>query len=333
MTRALSTPAFGATTLATEPSCCPLCGPDALHRAVASGPDFEYRTSGDHEWAIHQCLVCDTLYLNPRPTEAALPVIYPSNYYAFSFSQTKSLAYRAKGYVDRLSVRKYLALYPGEGLVCDIGAGDGRLVDLLAHSGALAPNSVYGIEPSLAAATAAQQRGIDVRHATMEGFDWQPDSHGLLVLQQVIEHVSDPAACLRLAARALRPGGCLVLETPNGGGFDARLFHRRHWGGYHIPRHFFLFNPASLCRLGEQAGLSVVRVDALPSPNFWIQSMHHYGSERGGVGASLLMRLFRPHPPRVLPLALFTCIDLVTAALFNTTSNMRVVLRKEPGRC
>jgi SAM-dependent methyltransferase len=328
-----TTTSASGTPIPTVPSQCPICGPNALHRALASSPDFEYRTSRDAEWIFHQCMVCDTVFVCPRPSEQALSLIYPENYYAYSFGESRSLGYAVKARLDGFSARTYARLYPGRGLVCDVGAGDGRLVEILARGGMLTPESVYGIEPELRAVEAARARDVDVRHASIESFDWKPNSHGLIILQQVIEHVGDPRACLSSLAASLVEGGALVIETPNTRGLDARMFAKRHWGGYHTPRHFFLFNPASLARLGELTGFRLQSIQALPSPNFWIQSLHHALSERAGAIPRSVRKLLRPHPPAAIPLALFTAVDLTAMVALRSTSNMRVIFRKPAGTC
>ena len=145
--------------------------------------------------------------------------------------------------------------------------------------------------------------------------------------------MSDPSACLSALSSSLVDGGALVLETPNTRGLDARIFGGRHWGGYHTPRHLFLFNPAALARLGERAGLNLESVRALPSPNFWIQSVHHAASERAGRIPRYISELFQPHPPAPLPLALFTAVDLVARAALGSTSNMRLIFRRAARTC
>jgi len=45
--------------------------------------------------------------------------------------------------------------------------------------------------------------------------------------------------------------GALVVETPNLDSWDARLFKETWWGGYHIPRHWTLFDANSLRRLSN----------------------------------------------------------------------------------
>jgi hypothetical protein len=122
----------------------------------------------------------------------------------------------------------------------------------------------------------------------------------------------------------LKPGGHLVVETPDCSGIDARIFKSRYWGGYHIPRHLVVFNSDSLRNLLEANGFSIVTTERLASPAFWIQSVHHWMADRPfarGVSGFFVVR-----NPLVLGLA--TCLDLVTAR-FHPTSNQRVIARRQ----
>src|SRR5207244_5463137 len=120
-------------------------------------------------------------------------------------------------------------------------------------------------------------------------------SFDLVIMNQLIEHVRDPIAVLHRVARALRPGGHLFVETPNLDSLDARLFRRRYWGGYHLPRHFHLFDSKSLPRLVRQAGLTPIGLKPLVCPQFWIISLQNWLSDRGR--RALGRRLFRPFNP------------------------------------
>ena len=60
------------------------------------------------------------------------------------------------------------------------------------------------------------------------------------------------------------------IETPEIEGWDYHLFRKRYWGGYHIPRHFYLFNRATLTRLLREEGFEIVSVRSIPSPAFWV---------------------------------------------------------------
>jgi len=97
-------------------------------------------------------------------------------------------------------------------LVADLGSGDGSVSAWLARSG-MRPIACDVVAD---AGRAARDRGLpaiglDVgaelpfRSATLDG----------IFAGEIIEHVYDPALLLRECRRVLRPGGVLVLTTPN----------------------------------------------------------------------------------------------------------------------
>lgn len=308
--------------VATVPALCPLCGqcPEERH---AQGRDFEYGSTGDREWAFWRCRSCGILALSPRPAESELSRIYPKNYYAYDFTSRKTLGYKVKTLLDRRAARTYLryAGGPGSGNILDVGCGDGRLLRVFAGFG-IPKDRLYGIELSETAVAAAKQEGFRVECRRLEDAKYQPGSFVLVVLQQVIEHVPDPRAMIVKLHGLLAPGGTAILETPNTASWDHWLFRARYWGGYHIPRHFFLFQKASLAALLRSCGFEITEARSLASPMFWIYSLHNRMAERGAPGP--LRRLFNPFPPKPAALVLFTLIDSVGKTL-GLTSNMRLV--------
>ncbi|MGH9315942.1 MAG: class I SAM-dependent methyltransferase [Thermoanaerobaculia bacterium] len=308
------------TAVQTVESACPVCrgAPAEEH---ARGKDFEYGTTQDHEWVLRLCTVCDVVLLSPRPADAEIGRIYPSNYYAYDFTGKKTLGYRVKTLLDRRSARAYLShTRPGSNIL-DVGCGDGRLLRIFAELG-VESERLFGMELDAQAVASAQSRGLRVVRGRVEDADYDPGFFGLAVLQQVLEHVSDPRAVIEKLHRILEPGGCAIFETPNTASWDHALFRRRYWGGYHIPRHFFLFRPASLTRLLLACGFEVVEVCFLASPSFWVQSVHHALAERGFPAG--VLRFFDPHLPSPLALALFTGLDAIGKVL-HVTSNMRLI--------
>jgi hypothetical protein len=145
-------------------------------------------------------------------------------------------------------------------------------------------------------------------------------------MNQLIEHLDDPSAAVIKAYDILKPGGVLFIETPSTDAWDYRLFRRRYWGGWHTPRHWHLFRVETLSDLVRRSGFKVVETKHILSPNFWLQSIHHFLGER--VGTSRLARLF---DVSVLPSLVFaTAIDVVQVATTGKTSNFRLVAQK-PG--
>jgi len=74
----------------------------------------------------------------------------------------------------------------------------------------------------------------------------------------VVEHLTTPTAFFGEAYRVLRPGGLLVIATPNSRGLGARLMRHR-WMGYNDPTHISLNGPMFWRNLLQQTGFKVVR--------------------------------------------------------------------------
>lgn len=75
----------------------------------------------------------------------------------------------------------------------------------------------------------------------------------------VLEHVDSPVRFVGDVGRRLRPGGLLVLETPDIGSAHYRFFGAR-WRQF-IPEHYFFFDKGTLTRLLETCGFRVVRLE------------------------------------------------------------------------
>ena len=78
---------------------------------------------------------------------------------------------------------------------------------------------VVGVDVSPRAIDAARQRSLDGRpeFVLTSGFElpFPDDSFDLVTSFQVLEHVPDPLAYLREIERVARPGGTVILATPN----------------------------------------------------------------------------------------------------------------------
>jgi SAM-dependent methyltransferase len=112
-------------------------------------------------------------------------------------------------------LRTYVPIFAGCTDVLDIGCGRGEMLTALGTAGVRA----RGIDINGAMVATACERGLDATHAdALEYLSALPDgSLGGMIATQVIEHL-EPAYLMRLldaAARTLRPGAPIVLETIN----------------------------------------------------------------------------------------------------------------------
>ena len=100
--------------------------------------------------------------------------------------------------------------------VVDVGSGRGEWLALLRDAGV--PGS-RGVDSNPAFVDAARARGFDVVRgdAVAHLQDLPPDSVDMVTAFHLIEHldVEELLALLAAARHALRPGGCVLLETPN----------------------------------------------------------------------------------------------------------------------
>lgn len=145
--------------------------------------------------------------------------------------------------------------------VLDAGCATG---DFLAA--ASARYTMSGLDVSADAVAIARERNPGfadrIRAGFVEDQAFGADAYDAIVLWDVVEHIWDPvAACQRLVG-ALRPGGHLLLSTPDIGAPVARAMRSR-WAFMTPPEHLGLFSLPSLTWLLEhRLGLTIVETFA-----------------------------------------------------------------------
>jgi SAM-dependent methyltransferase len=98
--------------------------------------------------------------------------------------------------------------------ILDIGCGDGAVsLELARITGA----TVIGIEISDGAVAVCRQRGVEAHQLTLgiEPLPFEDESVDLVYMAEVLEHLPRPDRGVEEIHRVLRPGGHLVLTTPN----------------------------------------------------------------------------------------------------------------------
>lgn len=295
---------------------------DKAHLKIASGRDYEYSTCSN-EFEIWQASPSMLVYLKNRPRASGFSQIYPADYEPYRFDALPWLVRKARDSVQSLKVKQIDRLAKEGGSVLDLGCGGGKLLTLLAeHS--RRNFDLWGIDLSASPGIEiARAKGVRFFIGPVE--DFQPErKFDLIILNQVIEHFADVRGLLAHCRRLLNEGGLLFIETPNTDSLDFRLFRSRYWGGYHIPRHFYIFNHANVEQILNECEFQVTEQESLASPAFWIQSLHHWFEDRN---ARMIIRLFSIRNPILL--VLFTFLDVfIIKCLNGKTSNMRVIAKK-----
>lgn len=196
------------------------------------------------------CPQCDLLYAPRVPAREALARAYAeSDYDSGTEAECAADSYAA-------ALRERLGRLGADGAALEIGTGNGAL---LGHLRAMGFTEVTGIEPSRAAADCASP---EVRRLIrVEPFDPEllaQAHYALVIANQTLEHVADPAGLLEAARRLLRPGGALMVVSHDYRHPLMRLL------GARSPiidiEHLQIFSPASLRFALERAGFEAVEI-------------------------------------------------------------------------
>lgn len=259
---------------------CPVCGRSGRERY----PQLEDRLFGaPGTWRMVGCEDhrCATLWLDPAPDPDHLAQAYRS-YYTHTAGPVSRSTWRKRvieTYVHRrlgypaperparllaafvtllpryrelaLFARLYLPCVQG-GRLLDVGCGAGNQLAELTAAGWLAE----GLEVDAAAVRAARSRGLKVTEGDLLQTPLAQGAFDAVSMIHVLEHLPQPQRHLIAARRLLRPGGRLVVVTPNAAALGHR-FYREHWRGLEPPRHLQIFTPASLSALVRDSGFDL----------------------------------------------------------------------------
>jgi SAM-dependent methyltransferase len=268
--RYLQTDRSGATRdgMVTAPApTCPLCGSggEMLHR----GRGDAFRMGSPPCWSIRRCgsRNCGCAWIDPLPLESEIHKAY-AGYYTHGDTPGR-VRYEPPEYgpasrviltalrhglgllgLYRLRETHWLhGLTEGDGRLLEVGCGDGsRLLDLQRRGWV-----VEGQEVDAQAARRARSRGLTVHEGSLEQCGLPEDGYDVILMSHVLEHLHRPGEVLRQCRKLLRPGGRLVVSTPNVESLGHRTY-RGNWLALDPPRHLVIHSRRSLANLLREAG-------------------------------------------------------------------------------
>jgi SAM-dependent methyltransferase len=141
---------------------------------------------------------------------------------------------------------------------------------------------VQGVEVDPDAVAAARARGVSVRKGTLEQQAFPAEYFDAVHSAHVLEHLHDPFRLLRECYRVLKPGGTLVLLTPNVRSLGHREFGAA-WLGLDPPRHLMLFSMEALISAARQSGFTIQRLDSTVRIA-WVAGALSHRIQRSGRG-------------------------------------------------
>lgn len=232
---------------------CPLCAQTAA--------DLVLNKNG---YPLVRCRGCGLIYVSPMPDADKLAAHYQDASY---FAGDSQQGYRNYAEMEKAlqplfarRLRTLAGCFPQRGRLLDYGCAAGYFLQMAAADGW----QVQGVELS---AEMAQQAAARTGAPVVTALGELPDApFDVITLWEVIEHLPQPVATIAALAARLRPGGMLMLSTPNTAHWQA-VREPERWGGYRPPSHLTFLTPATLARIMQAGGLHGVQVSgAAPRP-------------------------------------------------------------------
>ncbi len=253
---------------------CPLCGSTTSQEIFKLFRPKQADATGRHTedlfgraGKIVRCTGCGLVRQDDRPD-----VPYTGAEDEEYISEEAGNRQTFRGILDRIG--RYRSP-PGEML--DIGCGPGVLLDEARARGW----KTFGVEPSRWGAEQARAKGLEVHHGTLEEAGLQEATYDVVVAADVIEHVDDPFDFAKRINALLRPGGVVLIATPNVESLIARTLRRWWWSV--IPNHYWLFSKRTLEDLMRRGGFDVL--EAATHPKTF--SVDYYAGRFGGYNDTL----------------------------------------------
>lgn len=285
--------------------CCPICQSENSQLSISGVKDWAFMSnSGD--WTFDKCLDCESLYLNPRPTEASISRAY-EKYYTHEAPQ-KMQVNNPAGFINKLNneylfhefginspyrfntKNKYWAKLLGyfmyhkfplellarlpRGTLLDVGCGSGEFLMMAKKMGF----TVYGIEIDPQALFEANAKGLDVILGSYKDINNFKTKFDYIVCSHVLEHVHDPVEFLRTVANVSKPTTKLMIAWPNPKSIVLKWFGR-YWRGLEAPRHICLPSAESVINIMTDIGWSHFDVCKSPIHTFGPSIVMRYGKQ------------------------------------------------------
>ena len=173
---------------ATSSVACPLCATPAT--LVGDEPP----------WRV-TCSSCGLQWVTP-PLEPKTSIDYQADCCVFDESGRSAVFDR----IERLA----RARLGDVGRALDVGCGAGAFMSLRDHRGW----SVRGIDVNARAVETGRERGLAIELGTLDAVHVE-EPFDLVVFMNALEYLAQPLDALQRTHALLRPGGVIVVETPN----------------------------------------------------------------------------------------------------------------------
>ncbi|MEM7534571.1 MAG: class I SAM-dependent methyltransferase [Chloroflexota bacterium] len=247
---------------------CNLCGadePSVVYQLPLS--DFYPGRYQTQEWSIVSCNQCGLVYTNPRLTQEKL-------YEFYQFGDQDDLQYVEDHFIESADLQhrtwhQYLRVLQkhkpaqttsgGPHQLLDIGCGAGSFLAEAQSLGYVVEGqeiSPYFID------YCRSHHHFTIHEGFLDDLSLEPASYDCITAFDVLEHHPDPTALFTQIHRLLKPGGVMMMSTPDIGNWSARRYGAK-WLHIHPIGHIYYFDRQTISMLFQKTKFTCVQVGGI----------------------------------------------------------------------
>ncbi len=259
---------------------CPVCQKSDINFLLHT-KDFSLT---NESFDVIECANCTLRFTSPIPSIDQIAPYYNFPDY-ISHTDTKS------GWMNRLyhAVRKKTldqksswvqSLFTGyKGKLLEVGAGTGAFANSMQEK----KWEVLALEPD----ASSRQKAFENYKLTLQTpdtlFQISENSHDVICLWHVLEHVHDLKGYFKSFSKILKPNGRLIIAVPNYTSYDAQ-FYKEYWAAYDVPRHLYHFSPKAMNILLKQFDLQLIQTKPMWYDSYYVSLLSEKYKKTGLLG-------------------------------------------------
>ena len=303
-----------------HPFNCHVCSSENLEDYIQT---IDYLTL--EKFKIKKCKNCTSIQLENIPDDL-------SKYYHTKYRKYNSIISKILNLYYKKRVYSWNKMFKNPGKVLEVGCGNGFMLN---HFKSL-KWEVLGVERN--------NETLDINNSNFDIKIITPDVYSvplnekfdLIILFQVLEHISNPNNLLEHLNKLLKEEGKIIIGVPNINSWQFKFF-KNNWFHLDAPRHIINYNYNSLELLAKKNGLIIESENYISfehDPFGWTQSFLNILSNKKNLLLKHLMHLEKINLIIIInyifafitmPFFLFLSI---ISWIFKKGSNIQVVLKK-----
>lgn len=255
---------------------CPICRKSSFKEYLKC-VDFSV---SKEVFTLQECADCGFVFTNPRPKEENIGPYYESKEYISHTDSNTGLISKIYKTVRSYAIRqkfKLVSKYSSGNTILDYGCGTGDFLLYCQNRGW----STTGIEPNKNARAVLEGKKIEAIYPN-EISKLESDSHSVITLWHVLEHVHELDKTISEFNRILKKDGLLVIAVPNRMSYDAQ-YYKEFWAAYDVPKHLYHFSPNDVKRLFDSKGFLLKEIKPMVFDSFYVSMLSEKYKSQGNL--------------------------------------------------